>query len=301
VPPLAQGGACTSPFACASGLVCDTTLHCVPPLAADAECLDTTQCQTGLSCAQGKCTAVAELGDGCAGPAVCGAQRGCGRAPETRTCTDPDGVGDMCSDDTCAGDLACAQATMLCTTLPGDGQSCLDNRCAEGHTCLEGSCAKLPGLDDDCLIGAEQGCATGLACSEGVDNTCVAAPGVDQPCGANGSAGPVCAEGLGCDFDSSTCKLKGGVGTPCATSRTCTAETHCDGDTSMCVADFPDGEACDRNLDDCRPGSECFPFADGDRCAPLPARDAPCIDDCSADLACKGPGGECVPAFCVLP
>ncbi|HPH66283.1 MAG TPA: hypothetical protein PLF40_11080, partial [Kofleriaceae bacterium] len=108
--PAMLGAACVaSPVAnpCGLGLVCDASNHCSAPLAVGATCDSTAQCQAGLTCTNAQCTVVALLGDGCTGPNTCGSARGCGRAPETRTCSTPDNVGDACLTDTCATGLVC--------------------------------------------------------------------------------------------------------------------------------------------------------------------------------------------------
>ena len=302
--PAMLGAACVaSPVAnpCGLGLVCDASNHCSAPLAVGATCDSTAQCQAGLTCTNAQCTVVALLGDGCTGPNTCGSARGCGRAPETRTCSTPDNVGDACLTDTCATGLVCP-VDMTCTVLPGPGNACLDGTyCAAGATCLDGvgTCAVLPGINQTCAAGSRF-CADGLGCRFS-DNTCQPGPAAGQECLLN-PPDYVCAAGLGCDFGSSgsICKPLTGAGAACNTDRTCNAVTYCDGNTQTCVARHGNGARCEQP-NECTGGLECAFAPGGSRCRPIPSNAQPCESACTAGLACKGPGGECVKAFCTLP
>lgn len=301
-PPATNGGACSDNHACADGLICDPSGRCGAPLAAAAACTDTAQCQPGLACDAGACTRLAAVGDGCASPAACGATRSCGRAPETRTCTDPDGASAPCMDATCASGLDCADASMTCVALPGDGQPCLDGfACAEGLTCVDGlgTCAPLPRIGETCAVG-NRFCADGLGCRPS-DNTCQPGPGANQDCYLN-PPDYVCGAGLGCDFGAtgSTCIAIGGAGSACTNDRTCAPETFCDVSANRCTARLPVGAACSAG-NECQVGHECQVLPGGPTCQPIPVRDQPCFSDCADDLVCKGPGGTCVPELCVIP
>lgn len=300
--PAASDAACSDSAACQDPLICDPTGHCAAPLAAAATCTDTAQCQAGLTCADGACTEVAVLGDGCGGPTTCGAGQACGRAPETRTCTDPDGAGAACMDTTCAAGLDCADTSMTCVALPGDGAPCLDGfACAAGLTCADGvgTCAPLPGVGQTCAVG-NRFCADGLGCRPS-DNTCQPGPGLGQECYQN-PPDYVCGAGLGCDFAAtgSVCIAVGGEGDACITDRTCSADTFCDFATLRCTARLAAGAACSAG-NECQPGDECELRAAGPSCAPIPGRGEPCFSACSGGLTCKGPGGECVPELCTIP
>ncbi len=304
--PAASGSACSDGHACQDGLVCDPMGQCAAPLAARATCTDSAQCQPGLACDGGACTSLAELGDGCsASPSlVCGVGRDCGRAPETRTCTDPDAEGALCMDSTCAGELTCAIASMTCVALPGDTETCLDGfACADGLTCVDltGTCAPLPGMGETCAAG-NRFCADGLGCRTS-DNTCQPGPGAGQACYLN-PPDSVCGAGLGCDFaaNGSVCIPIGGAGAACNTDRTCASGTYCDGATMQCANKLSAGAACSAD-NECQAGHECpfRPGVPGLTCQPIPTRDQACSDDCADDLACKGPGGMCVPELCVVP
>ncbi len=304
-PPAALGIACqgnSSVNPCVAGLVCAPSGLCTAPQLVGAACDASTQCQAGLTCDNQQCVAIAQLGDGCTGPGTCGNARGCGPAPETRTCATPDAVGDACLTDTCATGLVCPSAA-TCTSLPGVGSACLDgNYCGAGTTCLDGvgTCATLPGVGQTCAAGARF-CADGLGCRFS-DNTCQPGPVSGQECLLNPPTDYVCASGLGCDFtvNGSICAPLTGAGAACNTDRTCTAGTFCDGATQKCTARYSDGARCNQP-NECLPGLECAFAPGGARCRPIPLAAQPCDSACANGLACKGPGGECVPAFCTMP
>lgn len=301
-PPAALGASCTDARACAAGLVCDPAGRCAAPLPLAAGCTDSAQCQPGLTCDGTACVDAAALGDGCAGPGVCGNLRACGRAPETRTCDDPAGPGAACTDGACAAGLGCADASMTCVALPTEGQPCLDGAaCAAGLTCADGvgTCARLPGVGETCAVGARF-CADGLGCRPS-DNTCQPGPGLGQECYLN-PPDYVCGAGLGCDFGASgsVCVAIGGAGAACTNDRTCSADTFCDFSTNRCATRRADGAGCSAG-NECRVGSECALGPSGATCQPIPVRDQPCVDACAAGLTCQGPGGVCVAELCVIP
>ncbi|MCU0665140.1 MAG: hypothetical protein MUC50_22795 [Myxococcota bacterium] len=293
---------CESPNACQDGLVCGPTKHCVAPLASGDNCEFSTQCQQGLACDQNECKALANLGDDCSSPQACGAERSCGRAPETRVCTDPDTEGEACEFATCSVDLACASsADSTCTPLPGVDEPCLDGAyCAPGLTCLFGldTCGTLAGPGEPCTVGVRF-CADGLGCRPS-DNTCQEGPGVGEPCYDN-PPDPLCGQGLGCDFGpQSLCIPISGEGSPCNSDRTCTADTYCDWSIMQCAARLVEGAPC-KYGNECLAGHECRSQAGAVTCLPLPTREEPCVYDCASGLVCKGAGGQCVPEFCVIP
>jgi hypothetical protein len=301
-PPGVVGAPCSSTHGCQAGLVCDPGQHCALPLASGVTCTGSDQCQPGLACDDGTCRVLAVLGDGCRDPQTCGAERSCGRAPETRTCGDRDGPGHACSDGTCAPGLTCHGEPLSCVPLPGDGQPCLDGfYCAEGFTCADGvgTCTALPGLGQPCVMGPSF-CAPGLGCRQS-DNTCQEPAGQGEDCLIN-PPDYLCAEGLGCDFGTtgSTCVPVGGPGSPCTNDSTCVATAYCEFSNMTCTTRLADGGACNDG-NECLPGHECRVQPGGPRCAPLPGRGEPCAWDCADGLACQGPGGTCVPEFCVMP
>jgi hypothetical protein len=298
----ASGATCLTGSDCAAGLVCPPTGQCAAPLGAGATCSDYHQCEVGLTCASGTCAAAPALGAGCTTQDACGPTRGCARAPETRTCTDPDPQGASCMDGTCAATLGCAQTTMTCAALPGANQPCLDGfACAAGLTCADGqdTCVPLPKVGETCASG-NRFCADGLGCDQS-DNTCKTGPGLDQPCLLN-PPDYVCGAGLGCDFgaNGSTCIALGGIGAACNTDRTCGTGTYCELSTLKCAARLADGAACNDG-NECKLGSECAPSPGGYKCAAIPGRDQPCGTACTTGLVCKGPGGTCAPSFCLIP
>ncbi|MCE9574968.1 MAG: hypothetical protein K8W52_17595 [Deltaproteobacteria bacterium] len=298
----AVGAVCLIGSDCAPGLVCPPSGQCAAPLASGAICNDYHQCAVGLTCADGICAAAVALGDGCNTQDVCGPTRGCGRAPETRTCADPDPQGAMCMDGTCATGLGCSSTTMTCAMLPGNGDECLDGfACAAGLTCADGlnTCVPLPGNGETCAVG-NRFCADGLGCDQ-TDNTCRPGPGANEPCLLN-PPDYVCGAGLGCDFgaNGSICVPIGGAGADCNSDRTCGTGTYCEFSTLKCTPRLADGASCNDG-NECMTGSECARSATGYHCAKIPGRDQPCDSACTGALACKGPGGTCVPSFCLIP
>jgi hypothetical protein len=299
-----DGQACLGDL-CAPGLACDagTCAPAPPPparLADGQSCTDDGQCLTGHTCEASLCAPGAALGDACTSPHACGADRSCGRAPETRTCGTPDGVGAPCMDGTCAAGLACAQATMTCQTLPGADAPCLDNQCAAGLGCDDGTqtCKPLPGLGQPCAAGARF-CADGLGCDQ-TTNTCVMPPGDGEACALN-PPDYLCGPGLGCDFQAtgSFCVPLRDIGDACMTDRTCLPGLYCEYSTNTCSARLPQGATCNDG-NECQAGLECTPSPSDVTCQPTPAAGEPCTDVCVDGLACKGPGGECVNALCVI-
>lgn len=303
--PGAPGAPCLVDGACAAGTICTPGGTCAAPGGDGVACADALDCAEGLTCVVDRCAPAPALGDPCSSPPACGAGRSCGRAPETRTCELPGEPGAPCAAGTCAAGLGCAEATATCVTLPGAGSECLDGAgCAPGTTCdfTTTTCVTPPGAGEPCLDSADRRCADGLGCRES-DLRCqpasVATAG--QPCMLNGPE-YVCAAGLGCDFtpQGSICAARSGPGTPCNTSRTCSADSYCAGETQTCAPRVADGEDCPAG-DECRPGSTCTLGAGGWTCAPIPQAGEPCLWDCAPGLACQGPGGVCVPELCVIP
>jgi hypothetical protein len=304
-PRRAADAPCIIDRECQDGLVCTPAGACAAPGAAGAACADNLDCAEGLACVGEKCATATALGEGCRGPQACGAAASCGRAPETRTCGAADGSGAMCEEGSCADGLACGQATMTCEALPGVSQPCLDGAaCGAGLTCAFSTqtCVALPGAGQPCFADGSTFCAPGLGCRES-DQTCqpasVATAG--EPCLLN-PPDYVCAPGLGCDFGAagSICMPLGGVGTPCNNDRTCAADTYCDFGTGACAARLPDGSAC-KDGNECEVGSECEIRAGKPSCGKIPGASEPCFQACTGDLACQGPGGQCVPELCVIP
>lgn len=300
--PGAIGTTCLAAGDCAPTLVCPPSGQCAAPLGEGATCTDYHQCGDGLTCVAGTCATAPTIGGACASQDQCGADLGCGRTPEARTCDDPDPQGGACTDGSCALGLGCSATTMTCAALPGAGDPCLDGfACAAGLTCADGlgTCVTLPGNGETCAVG-NRFCADGLGCDPS-DNTCRPGPGLDQPCLLN-PPDYVCGAGLACDFgaNGSTCVPIGGAGAACNSDRTCGTGTYCDFSTLRCTPRKANGEGCSDG-NECATGSECAPTANGFQCAPIPGRAEPCQTACTAGLACKGLGGTCMPPICLVP
>jgi hypothetical protein len=303
VKPGAADAPCAESAECADGLVCSAAGACAAPIAVGGVCDADAQCAEGLVCDEsGTCADAVPLGGGCYDPSECGAARSCGRAPETRTCGEADGLDDACRDGTCADGLACASGSQTCVSLPNEDETCLDGfGCADGLTCADGLgvCAVLPGQDETCASGARF-CDDGLGC-DFQTNTCQPGPGEGEECLIN-PPDYLCAEGLGCDFGAlgSVCVPIQGAGSACNTDRTCSADTFCDFSTLKCTDRYADGASCSSG-NECGVGSSCTPLPQGYVCAPIPARGESCVDVCDEGSVCKGPGGQCVTRFCVIP
>jgi hypothetical protein len=294
----APGGAddACEPGSCGAGLVCGVDGHCVAPGGVDAPCAIDAHCAEGLRC-DGTCQVAPAVGDDCRGPGQCGAERSCVPAPETRTCGTPDGVGETCETNSCGDGLTCDSGALECVALPGVDEPCLDNQCADGLTCADGlgTCITLPGEGETCASGSRF-CADGLGCREST-STCEVPPGEGEPCLIN-PPDYLCATGFGCDFDAgSICVAQGEAGASCTSDRGCVAATYCEVSTSLCTPRLADGSACEDG-NECQVGHECALVAGAFVCRALPTADQPCFLECAAELACKGPGGECAAAFC---
>lgn len=299
--PGGQGEACLEPADCVEGLVCAAGGTCDAPIPLGARCDDDTQCDDGLSCDGGTCAEAVPLDGGCYNPGECGASRSCGRAPESRTCGAPDTVDQDCREGTCGDGLLCASASQTCEVLPGADEACLDGfACDAGLTCADGLgvCAVLPGLGETCAVGSRF-CEDGLGCDFDT-NTCQPPAGEGEACLLN-PPDYLCADGLGCDFGAmgSVCVAISGVGSDCNSDRTCEADTFCDFRTLKCADRFADGAACSAG-NECAADSTCSPQPEGYVCTPIPARGGECVDVCEEGSVCKGPGGQCVPTFCVI-
>ncbi len=269
--PGAIGTTCLAAGDCAPTLVCPPSGQCAAPLGEGATCTDYHQCGDGLTCVAGTCATAPTIGGACASQDQCGADLGCGRTPEARTCDDPDPQGGACTDGSCALGLGCSATTMTCAALPGAGDPCLDGfACAAGLTCADGlgTCVTLPGDGGTCAVG-NRFCADGLGCDPS-DNTCRPGPGLDQPYLLK-PPDYVCGAGLACDFSAngSTCVPIGSAGAACNSNRTCGTGTYCDFSTLRCTPRKADGERCSDG-NECATGSKCAPTAGGFRCAPIP-------------------------------
>jgi hypothetical protein len=100
----------------------------------------------------------------------------------TNTCVAPPGEGELCPQETCAGDLFCSSGT--CTRRLANGQPCNSGSQCESRLCNDGTCLSAPGEGESCATA----CAPDLFCVEG---TCRAAAGAGQPCANVGCQEPL--------------------------------------------------------------------------------------------------------------
>lgn len=302
VAPVAEDSACSAPFVCADDLVCNTaTLTCEAPGSTGATCVATEDCAIGLYCEEGACTQGVALGGECRNTRTCGADRACLRAPETRVCTDPVGLGDACEFGTCTAPLVCGEAG-LCVALPVEDEPCLLGECAAGLACedLTQTCQPLPGEGETCFMGSTF-CAAGLGCDFS-SNTCRPGGGDGTECLLNPPE-YVCAEGFACDFGAtgSLCRPIAATGGACGSDRACMPADYCDVTTNVCTPRLGEGSLCP-GRNECTDGLVCERRNGGPAtCFATPARDEPCIDTCVDGLACTGAGGRCGPELCVIP
>lgn len=136
------------------------------------------------------------------------------------TCAAPE---PPCVEGSCPEGEYCND-TARCVEKAEIGQACgstavgalHENACVAGAHCVDGTCAPRVAAGEACTGNfefecieehvcqcAQQDCSTGTIC--------VPAPGADEPC--NASSG--CAEGRFCNFETGTCKERGGEGEAC--------------------------------------------------------------------------------------
>jgi len=181
---VAAGGACTTPFECASGASCNLEGGCpgvcVALAAAGEACVgDDLPCADGLVCDDGKCEAAPVQGDACAN-GRCGTGLACvqglcaalvpagksGKCGMVETT-----VGAMCPIDTeCTLDTG--SVTGSCVPLAGVGEPCdardcaSDLKCGADEVCETGTKLSITPLADGSACGSALFCASGI-CHEG--------------------------------------------------------------------------------------------------------------------------------------
>jgi hypothetical protein len=171
--------------ACADGCCGGVCKAKAAPVAIDGDC-SAAPCVTGAYCRQdgagtATCTAVAAAGtactsvDGCGPDGLCHAGLCVALAADDAAC-DPD-----LGAAACAGiDRWCDPASSICARRAAVGDSCASPaQCIEGATCGGGTCVARPGLGDPCGESATGGgCLGELACLAGV----CAAPSIEEVC-----------------------------------------------------------------------------------------------------------------------
>ncbi|MEB2312798.1 MAG: hypothetical protein OZ921_11600 [Sorangiineae bacterium] len=183
---VAVGGDCTITEECVPGSVCLITGgtcpgKCSPRVAAGAACSEDSECVSGLNCQKGRCVAPAAQGEACGGAApACLGGLFCAGEDEDKgvsgTCAPLDTVfgaarGESCdatAGKLCAPGSSCQvsienqSVTWTCVAPVTSGAACklafpdtcpIDEYCriaAGANPPIEGSCAKLPGVGEDC-------------------------------------------------------------------------------------------------------------------------------------------------------
>jgi hypothetical protein len=174
--------------------------------------------------------------------------------------------------------------------------------CSVGLMCDGGKCLSVPGEGGACELAANRPlCTTGLVC---LNNTCVSQLGVSTlGAGAEcfGFLGPLCAEGLGCEFSkifaSGNCRGLYDPGGQCCASfpEQCPSGSRCggasceEGVSGVCTTLPGVGEPCVDNV--CKPFLRCILGV----CEKL----AELGEECSGDAVCYS--GRCEDDKCSPP
>lgn len=209
----------------------------VPP---EAECLTADECAydgvCGFDpsctdmCCMGHCRILPgpiALGDACGtGVAQCEEGTYCGTDPVTfqpTVCTERIAIGQPCqnngecvADAYCAYDLNTYEPT-ICTALAAEGERCDQAACAAGLTC-----AYVSDLDNHCVKAADLG----------------------EPCEPNAGQGACTHVAATCNATTRVCEIRGDAGAPCNSDYQCIAYTFCEWTSQTCVALAGLGEAC---------------------------------------------------------
>jgi hypothetical protein len=216
-------------------------------------------------------------GEPCDFPSQCKSRQcethgGCGQCAKTVD------IGESCAapDVACAGTSSCG-ASGICLPMTGPlyfaGQPCtVDWPCESDYYC-QGVCLPLPKIGESCEALGD--CVYGAYC--GPDGSCLAVPGVGEPCGFARAGKPnayYCEPGLGCNVDPSsmtgTCLALPQLGEPC-----------------LLTGDSAGNQACD-------PALHCDDAQSPGTCIAIGAAGTTChsVWDCQGDLACACPTAE---------
>lgn len=195
---LANGQPCSDDAQCTSGY-CDTEQACpgvcAATLAANSDCNYTRQCNPGLVCdyVDNKCkTNATSLNPGDECEWYCGYGMECVYDYETwdATCQEWLQANESCEPHDgpeCAPGLGCDEGSGQCkpVTIVNEGGTCDDQVKVCDFTkqlyCVQGSCVRIPGAGEDCLMG--EACWHGTYC--GTDTKCHALKAVGESCTAN--------------------------------------------------------------------------------------------------------------------
>ena len=304
LPPAGVGDACASGGAgavrsCAEGLVC-AAYQCVTPAGLGDTC-EELDCADGLRCDStldpAACVARGDVGDGCASDSECAEGLGCaGGACATRLA---DGTACVDGDDACNGTCSVCRPTTAggavhqCLDRGATNAGCDDTDDCRGHlVCAAGACVPAGDVGADCVDDVD--CRLGLGC-HGTTDTCAAAPGPGDGCEAGGVD---CTEG---ECVAGTCVVA-------AAGSACTADSHCEDASLVCVGAAPAGTCGARPAVGaaCSLGSACVEgaYCTGGRCVVAPGIGETCGAPqsggdpvCAAGAFCDDASGDCVGLF----
>jgi hypothetical protein len=224
-------------------------------------------------------------------------------------------IGDDCrSNAECEDEAFCdmsATCPGVCKARRGAGQPCTDpvvlaprtsRECEVGLMCDGFVCQSVPGEGQPCELALSRPlCTTGTMC---LNQVCVSILGVATTAEGGqcfGFVGPLCAEGLGCEFTqlllSGTCRVSYDAGSDCCESfpERCPSGSRCeggtcgDGQTGICKALPAVGEPCLGGV--CRPFSRCVVGS----CEKLAQVGEDCVD---ASICYSG---RCIDGKCATP
>ena len=207
---LSQSGeGCASHSDCAEGLFCDagadTCGSCAPQVGVGESCEQSHQCEPGTYCDGSTCTAKAAVGQPCdrgqrcIGTTLC--RRGVCALPSSK-------IGEPCGErrNECDMGLLCVLGT--CQRVAGAGDACVLGQCQLGYQCDDGRCVHVPACgtgEQGDLCNSDANCQSGLGCQW--------PEGICQPDELRGPLGSAC--DLASDCKSQFC-LEGSCADPSA-------------------------------------------------------------------------------------
>lgn len=302
-----QGGICSAPRdegePCASDIVCPLEMlcrdgTCQARAAIGQDCVLGNDCAFGALCDAGTCVVSEPVGTPCEGLPICGQGFECADNFGARTC----GTGAPLNAE-CGRSFPCASG-LYCTggrcaaLIEQDGPCGSSAECASGLACALGACVVLPGVGEDCLVGADAFCANGLGCDLEAGK-CEIGGGDGEPCLPN-YLSYACGEGFFCaiDADGAFCRPFAGIGQLCSEDTMCGPGRYCDYASSTCAERLiEEGQPCPFGPG-CRDGLVCERRNGESICVVPPEDGQACAEVCAEGLLCSGIGGICSPTVC---
>lgn len=239
---VAEGGACSLPGSCASGLYCSSSGgqcpgRCEPRGGNNAPCSFDAPCEEGLFCATPvmRCHARVAIGapcevsiggNACVEGAFCDASQ-----PGQPLCVVARGRNNGCTNDyECAAGLSC-RSNLCSGGLAGD--TCVvDGDCTGELACASGRCVRALAANEPCESPRIAPCALGLACTSTIGATlCI--PQLAQGAACSPVSAPCwlgrCLEGV--------CAPAAQDGGPCALGGECLPDRFCS--NAQCTLGVP--------------------------------------------------------------